>query len=265
MSVLAPFSHALAIVLATVHTCLTSLGADPGSGTTWVLCIATVVVIVRVTLLPLVVHGVRQTHAAARARPLLAELSKRYRNRMDPETMRRFMSERRRIAAEHNVSRLSFLPVLIQVPIWLALYHLLSNVAVGVSVGAMTPHLVTSLGAATLLGLPLATRGYMGAGLPHLFVVAGLAVIAATLAYVTQKLLIAPNTGLADVPEVISRTQQLMPAISALGLLVAGGAVPVALLVYWVCNSTWTLGQSAVIRRWFPAPGTAASRASAGS
>jgi YidC/Oxa1 family membrane protein insertase len=83
----------------------------------------------------------------------------------------------------------------------------------------------------------------------------------AALSYVTQKLLIAPNTVLADVPEVMARTQQLMPAISAMGLLVAGGFVPVALLVYWVCNAVWTLGQAAVVWRWFPTPGSpAASR-----
>jgi YidC/Oxa1 family membrane protein insertase len=35
--------------------------------------------------------------------------------------------------------------------------------------------------------------------------------------------------------------------------------VPVALLVYWVCSSTWTLAQSAAITRWWPTPGTPAA------
>ena len=56
--------------------------------------------------------------------------------------------------------------MLIQLPIWLSLYHLLADVAGGASVGAMTPELVASLGAATLLGVPLAERGYLGAGPP---------------------------------------------------------------------------------------------------
>ena len=219
MSVLDPISHGLAAVLAMAHTGLVTLGADPGSGTTWVLCVAVLVVIVRAALLPLVAHGVRRAHAAARARPQLGDL----------------------------------LP-LIQLPIWVALYHLLSEVAGGAAVGAVTPHLAASLGAATLLGLPLAERGYLGAGWSHLAVVGGLAVVAALLSYVTQRFLVAPNTVLGDVPDVIARTHQMMPALSAAGLLVAGGAVPVALLVYWVCNSLWTLGQSAVIRRWFPTP-----------
>jgi YidC/Oxa1 family membrane protein insertase len=53
--------------------------------------------------------------------------------------------------------------------------------------------------------------------------------------------------------------QALMPMLSAIGLLVAGGFVPVALLAYWVCNGAWSLGQAAVIWRWWPTPGSAAS------
>jgi YidC/Oxa1 family membrane protein insertase len=263
MSVLDPISHALAAVLAAAHTGLTSLGADPASGTTWVLCIAAVVVALRIALLPLVVHGVRQAHAAARARPQLTALTKHYRGRRDPESMRAFLDERRRIAAEHRLSRVGVLPLLVQVPVWLALYHLLAHVAAGVPVGAVNLALTASLAAATVLGVPLAERGYVGAGWTHLIVVAGLAGTAAVLSFVTQRFLVAPNTVLTDAPEMMARVQQLMPALSAVGLLVTGGFVPVALLVYWVCNQAWTLGQSAVVRRWFPTPGSPAALRSA--
>jgi YidC/Oxa1 family membrane protein insertase len=259
MSVLDPLSHALAAVVAAAHAGLTSLGADPVSGTTWLLCIAAVVVTVRVALLPLAVHGVRLAHASARARPHLQALAKRYRNRRDPESMRAFRDERRRVAAEHDMSRLGLLPMVVQVPIWLALYHLLADVAAGLPVGAMNPELVASFGAATLLGVSLTERGYLGAGWPQLAVVAGLACAAAALAYVTQRFLVAPNTVLTDASEVTASVQQMMPVVSALGLVVAGGIVPVALLVYWVCNAAWTLGQSAVVWRWFPTPGSPAA------
>src|SRR4029450_372359 len=121
----------------------------------------------------------------------------------------------------------------------------------GAPVGAVNTELVASLGTATVLGVSLAQRGYLGAGWTHLAVVAGLAGTAAILSYVTQKYLIAPNALLTDIPEVMARTQQMMPAISAIGLVVAGGVVPVALLVYWVCNAAWTLGQSPVVWHWF--------------
>lgn len=261
MSVLDPISHALAGLIAAAHTGLTSFGADPDLGVTWLLCIAAVVVAVRLLLLPLVVHGVRLAHASARAKPHLKDLTERYRDRRDADGVRELMAERRAITSEHGVSRLGCLPMLIQLPVWLSLYHLLADVAGGSSVGAMGPGLVASFGAATLLGVPLAERGYLGAGATHLVVVAGLALTAAALSYVTQKYFVAQNTATNDLPEAFARTYQLMPAVSALGMLVAAGVVPVGLLVYWVCNSTWTLGQSAVIWRWFPTPGSPAARA----
>lgn len=261
MFVLDPLTHALAAIVAAAHAGLTSLGADPTSGATWLASIAAVVVVVRLALLPLAVHGVRVAHAAARARPELDDLAKRYRGRKDPASLRALMDERRRIAAEHGMSRLGCLPMLLQIPIWFALYRLLSDVAGGHAVGAMTAGLVASLGGATVLGVRLAERGYLGAGLTHLAVVAGLAGLAAALSYVTQKHLVAPNTVTSALPDAMVQAQQLMPAVSALGLLVAGGVVPVALLAYWVCNAVWTLGQSAVIWRWFPTPGSAAAAA----
>ncbi len=262
MSLLDPVSHALAALLATTHDALTALGADPAAGSTWLLCIAAVVVAVRVLLLPAVVHSVRLAHASAAARPQLTDLAHRYRHRTDPDSVRRHLEERRRISAEHGVSRLGCLPVLLQLPIWFALYHLLADVAAGTPVGAVGPDLAATLGAATLLGVPLAERGYFGAGPVHLGVVAGTALLAAALTFVTQRFFVAPNTLSDGLPTAVATAQQLMPALSAAGLLLAGGVVPVALLAYWVLSSGWTLTQSAVIWRWFPTPGTpAASRA----
>ncbi|MBO0845022.1 MAG: membrane protein insertase YidC [Nocardioides sp.] len=261
MSVLDPLSHALAAVVAATHAALSALGAGPASGLTWVLCIAAVVVVVRAALLPLTIHSVRQAHAAARARPALQALARELRDRRDPESLRAFTEQRRRIAAEHGMSRGGLLPVLAQVPIWLALYHLLAGVVAGVPVGAMNAGLVASLGAATVLGVPLAERGYLGGGWVHVAVVSGLALAAALLSFVTQRYFVAPNTVMTDLPDAVVSAHRLMPGISALGLIVAGGFAPVALLVYWVCNSAWTMGQSAIVWRWFPTPGSrAASR-----
>jgi YidC/Oxa1 family membrane protein insertase len=260
MSVLDPVSSALASVVAGAHHTLTSLGADPLSGATWLLCIAAVVVLVRLALLPVVVHGVRLAHASARARPQLRDLQSRYRERADLASLRKLRAERREISAEHGVPRLGCLPMLLQLPVWVALYHVLSDVAAGVPVGALGPDLVSSFGAAAILGVPLADRGYLGAGLSHLAVVAGLAAAAATLAYVTQRYLVAPNSVTDGMPEAMVSAQQLLPALSAVSMLVMGGFVPVALLVYWVCSSTWTLAQTAVVVRWFPTPGTTAAR-----
>ena len=233
---------------------MTSLGADPASGTTWLLCIAAVVATVRVALLPLAVHGVRLAHASARGTTQLQDLAKRHRKLNDPESVRALVSERRRIAAEHGMSRLGCLPILVQVPIWLALYHLMADVAAGVPVGAMNPELVTSLGAASLLGIPLAERGYLGSGWTHLAVVAGLACTPRRWP-TSPRYLVAPNTVLADLP--VHGQDPSADAGALRWAAVAGGFVPVALLLYWV-SKAWTFGQSAVVWRWFPTPGSPA-------
>ena len=178
MSLLDPVKHALSTILAAAHDGLSSIGAPPDSALVWVLGIASLVVLVRLALLPFVVHGVRQAHAAARARPHLKGIADRYRGRTDADSIRTQREERRTVSAEHGVSRLGCLPVLVQLPVWLALYHLVSEVASGMPVGAMGPELVSSFGAASVLGVSLAGRGYLGAGGAHLAVVAGLAVTA---------------------------------------------------------------------------------------
>jgi YidC/Oxa1 family membrane protein insertase len=259
MSVLDPITHALAAVLAAAHAGLTELGANPASGTTWLLSIAAIVVVVRLALLPIAAHGVRQARAAARARPQLQKLAEQYKNKKDPDSLRQHMTERRRISAEHGVSPLGCLPLLAQLPIWFALYRLISDSAGGHAVGAMSVALVTSLTGANVLGVRLAERGYLGAGLSHLAVVAGFALTAAALSYLTQKYFVLPNTVTEAMPDAMVQVQHLMPALAALGLVVAAGVAPVGLLAYWVCNSLWTLVQSAVIWRWFPTPGSPAS------
>ncbi|WP_109507449.1 membrane protein insertase YidC [Nocardioides speluncae] len=259
MSVLDPLTHALAAVLAAAHATVTSFGLDPASGLAWLLSIAAIVVVVRLALLPLTVHGVRLAHAGAHARPELRKLTERYRGRTDAESLRAFMAERRQIAGDHGMSRLGCLPLLLQLPVWLALYRLLAEAAAGHSLGAMGATLVASLGAATVAGVHLAERGYLGGGPAHLAVVASLAVVAAAASYVTQRFFVARNTVTDELPEAMARAQALMPTLSAVGLLVAGGVVPVALLVYWACNNLWTLGQSAAIARWWPTPGSPAA------
>ncbi|WP_139983055.1 membrane protein insertase YidC [Nocardioides litoris] len=258
MSLLEPVRLALAGVVAGVHSGLEALGADPASGLTWCLSIAAVTVVVRGALLPITAHTVRNAHAAARARPHLKALSEKYKGRTDAEAIRAQMEARREISAEHGVSRLGCLPLLLQLPIWIGLYHLLRDAAAGKATGALDGAQVADLARATFAGVGLTDHGYLGAGTTHLLVVVGLAGAAALLGFTTQRLLVADNTS-TDVPEQMAQAQRLVPFVSAGGMLLAGGVVPVALLWYWVCGALWTFGQTWVIWRFFPTPGTPAA------
>ena len=59
MSLLTPITHALAAVLAAAHDTIAGLGAAPHAAATWLLCVATVVVLVRTALLHQLRYGER--------------------------------------------------------------------------------------------------------------------------------------------------------------------------------------------------------------
>ncbi|MDO5712092.1 MAG: membrane protein insertase YidC [Micrococcales bacterium] len=250
----------VATVLAAAHSGLAALGLAPDSGLTWSLSIAVLVVSVRVALLPLAAHGIRTARAAARARPAQQEVTRRYAGKRDLESLQAMRAEQRAIHAEHGVSALGCLPVLLQLPILFALYGALSAVATRQPIGAMDVALVASAGSASLLGVTLADRwgGTWAASPWHALVIVALAATSAGLSYTTQRWFVLPNTVLAGLPTQMAHVHRFMPALSAVGVLFAAGAVPVGLLVYWVASNAWTLGQSAVVCRWFPTPGSAA-------
>lgn len=259
---LLPVKAAVSAALAAAHAALAALGADPASALAWIGAIALLVAAVRLALLPLVAHGVRTAHASARARPALEEVRRRYAGRRDPDSLRALAAEQRAVQAEHGVSALGCLPVLAQLPIVFALYAVLADVAGGRAVGAMDAALVASAGSASILGVRLADRWDAVSAAPsHVAVVVGLALASAGLSYASTRWFALPNTVLEGMPEAMVSAQRLMPALSAVGVLVAAGAVPVGLLVYWVATNAWTAGQQFAIARWWPTPGTPAHAA----
>ncbi|GAB49450.1 membrane protein insertase YidC [Mobilicoccus pelagius] len=256
---LAPFAHAVAAALAGTHHVLVSTGLAPDAGLTWVLAIAGLVLAVRLLLLPVAIHSVRLARASALARPHLTAVRERYRGRTDPASLRAQSEELRRVQAEHGVSRLGCLPVLLQLPVLFALYHVLADVAAGRTLGALDAALVASAGSAAVLGVHLADRaGALLTSPGHFVVVAALALCSAGLGYATQRWFVLPNTSLEGMPAQLADVQRLLPVLSAAGLLVAAASVPAGLLVYWVASNAVTLVQQAVVTTWFPTPGTEA-------
>ncbi len=247
MSLLDPLSHALAAVVAAAHAGLTSLGLDPSAGPVWVLSVAAVVVTVRLALLPLAVHAARQARAAAAARPHLRALAERYRDRtrprLAPAVRRGAPPDRRRapaLAARLPPAARPAAGVVRALPPARRRRRGLARGRAGRRAGRLVrrgdPARRTPGGARLprrRLGRRRARRHGRAADLRHPAVRRGAGRARRRAGGV-------------------ARVQQLLPALSAAGLLVAAGFVPVALLVYWVVNSAWTLGQTAALRRILP-------------
>ncbi|KRB47040.1 membrane protein insertase YidC [Terrabacter sp. Root181] len=259
---LSPITHAVAAVLAATHDVAGSLGLSPGSAGAWLLAVLLLVVAVRTVLLPVTIHGVRSSHARAHAAPQLRELRQRYAGSRDLEQLTAMRAEQKAIHAEHGVSGWSLAPALLQLPLFYALYRVVSDLTAGHSVGALDAGLVASASAASLAGLHLTSHlgTTLGSNPVAGLVLVAVAVGAAALSLLTQRWFVLPMTDPTDLPEGMATVQRLLPWLGAVGVLAAAVVVPAGLVAYWFFNNAWTFVQQGVIWRFAPTPGSPAAR-----
>ena len=183
-------------MLAATHDVAGALGLSPGSAGAWLLAVLLLVVAVRTVLLPVTIHGVRSSHARAHAAPQLRELRQRYAGSRDLEQLTAMRAEQKAIHAEHGVSGWSLAPALLQLPLFYALYRVVSDLTAGHSVGALDAGLVASASAASLAGLHLTSHlgTTLGSNPVAGLVLVAVAVGAAALSLLTQRWFVLPMT-----------------------------------------------------------------------
>lgn len=230
---IAPLRALVGALLAAGHDLLVPVGLPPG--VTWLLAVALLVVLVRAALLPL---AVGQFRSAARMRALAPDLRRiqdRYRGRSDRASREALAAETMALYRERGVRPLaSFLPVLIQVPVLLALLQALEQAASGSGGSALASFAVA---VAAVLGAPLAATA-LSAGWPGALVGGSLLVLTAGAQLLTQHLATAT-------PSPIATALLLLPLITA----VTGLLFPIGVVAYWCVSALWTLGQQLVLYR----------------
>ena len=217
LALLSPVTNAVAAVLAATHDAAGALGLTPGSAGAWLLAVLLLVVAVRTVLLPVTIHGVRSSHARAHAAPQLRELRQRYAGSRDLEQLAAMRAEQKAIHAEHGVSGWSLAPALLQLPLFYALYRVVSDLTAGHSVGALDAGLVASASAASVAGLHLTSHlgPTFGSSLPAGLVMVAVALGAALLSLLAQRWFVLPTTNVADLPEGMATVHRLLPWLGA--------------------------------------------------
>lgn len=205
-------------------------------GVTWAWSIVVLTVIVRIAMLPLTVKQQQSFRAMQALQPEIKKLQQKYkgdRQRLNEEMMAFYK--------ENKVNPFgSCLPLLVQLPIFFALYILLSKIGEEVVAGddlSMFGGWIPSI-TMNLQDLPATT-------LWPLMIVYVLSQMGSTILMPTsmdpkQKYIF-----------------MFLPVVFAYFIVNPpfGAAVfPAGLLVYWITTNLWTCGQAAVIRVWFPPP-----------
>ncbi|SNS79192.1 YidC/Oxa1 family membrane protein insertase [Geodermatophilus saharensis] len=260
---------AIAFVMKTWHSVFSTF-LDPGSGITWALSIVFLVVTVRLILFPLFVKQIKSQRAMQEIQPEIQKLRKQY-----GADRQGFSQAMMQLQKERGVNPLAgCLPILPQIPVFLSLFHVLRRLRPGAPglyswddtltdqaaraklFGApiSSSFNMTGQKAADILALPGVTQGGIRA------VALTLMVIMCVTTYVTQKQIMKRS---GPVEGQAAMVQKLLLYGMPVSLFITGFFFPIGVLLYWMTNNLWTLGQQFFILRKMPPPGSPAALAKA--
>jgi YidC/Oxa1 family membrane protein insertase len=223
-SILQPLEDAAEAILLFLHD-------DVGFG--WGMSIVGMTVIVRLAIVPLTIRQIKSMNALRELQPQVKEIQAKYK-----EDRQRMNQEMMRFYKENKVNPLaSCLPLLLQLPVFLALFRLLRSDEFKSKVQDS------------------ATQGWLfindltekATGVPLL---------------VLMILYVGSQMGASLVMSVSAdKTQQRIMLLLPLAFAAIIPSFPTGLIVYWITTNFWTFGQQWVVRKVAPPPHLAAASA----
>jgi YidC/Oxa1 family membrane protein insertase len=243
---------AVSWVLLRWHQLFSAIGLPPGD---WALSIVLLVITVRLLLFPLFIRQVHYQRRVQQLQPKIATLRERHRDDRAAE-----QRELLKLQQEEGFNPLAgCLPLLVQIPIFISLYHVLRHLANSAHLLPPSPRLTLytftsdetiSAARAKLFGAPLAgslqDAAHLDAFMPTLAVL----LVSAAATYLTQ--LLVRRTQPAEPGTPAATVQRLMLYGVPAGVLISGLVFPLGVLLYWLTSNVWTLAQQAYVNRFHP-------------
>ncbi|WP_407838248.1 membrane protein insertase YidC [Streptomyces sp. DSM 116496] len=235
-------------------------GAD--SGWAWGLSIVSLVVLIRICLIPLFVKQIKATRGMQAIQPKMKAIQERYKN-----DKQRQSEEMMKLYKETGTNPLSScLPILAQSPFFFALYHVLASIANGTPIGKIDGPLLESARNAHIFGAPLASKftdsadkvAALGADITDVRIVTAVMIVMMSLSqFYTQRQLMQKNVDL-SVKTPFMQQQKMLMYVFPVIFAVMGINFPVGVLVYWLTTNLWTMGQQMFVINRNPTPGSLA-------
>ena len=254
-AIMAPLYYVISAVLVGFHKLFGGIFGD-SSGVAWVLSIIGLTLVIRMALIPLFVKQIKSSRNMQLIQPKVRELQKKYghdREKLAQETMKLYKDSGTNPFA-------SCLPILLQMPIFLALFRLIDQAAKNPEVerGLMTVRLNEQFGDAIFLGAKISDT-FIRTDDVGVRVLAAFLVLAMTATtFLTQRQLMSKNMPADALSGPYAQQQKLLLYVLPVVFAVGGIAFPVGVLFYWTTSNLWTMGQQFYVIRNNPAPGTPA-------
>ncbi|MCK7623389.1 membrane protein insertase YidC [Streptomyces sp. RS10V-4] len=260
-TILKPLYYAVSWIIVQFHSFF-GLFFDPDSGAAWGLSIVSLVVLIRVCLIPLFVKQIKSTRNMQALQPKMKAIQERYKS-----DKQRQSEEMMKLYKETGTNPLSScLPILAQSPFFISLYQVLSHIAQNKTVGFIDPTLLASAQKAHIFGAPLAAKFMdsaekiqsLGASLTDVRVVTIIMIVLMSASqFYTQRQLMTKNVDL-TVKTPFMQQQKMLMYVFPVMFAVFGINFPVGVLVYWLTTNVWTMGQQMFVIRRNPTPGSKA-------
>ncbi len=256
--IMTPLYYLTSFVLVAFHRLFGGI-FGPDTGVAWVLSIVGLTLVIRIALIPLFVKQIKSSRNMQLLQPKVKELQKKYghdRERLAQETMKLYKETGTNPFA-------SCLPILLQMPIFLALFRLIDHAVKHPDEGRalMTSSLASSFADATLFGAKI-SDSFTSTDSVNVRILAGVLVVAMTLTtFLTQRQLMSKNMPADALSGPYAQQQKLLLYVLPLVFAVGGIAFPIGVLLYWTTSNLWTMGQQFYVIRNNPAPGTPAAKA----
>ena len=257
--------YPVSFILWVWHKAFSFLIGDGGwaGGISWALAVVFLVFTLRAFLYKPFVSQVRSMRKMQEFQPEIAKLRKKYANDKQKQA-----AEMQRLQKEHGVNPLGgCLPVLVQVPVFIGLFHVLREFGPLNGDGSVRTENyffdqagVLSFNNASLFGAKLGSWVTQGSELLEkagttmtnmIIVMIPLMIAAGVFTHITARHSVARQVASGqgmDNPQT-AIMQKLMLYVFPIGVVVGAPFLPLAVLIYWVSNNLWTLGQQYVVYR----------------
>ncbi|MEU1624000.1 membrane protein insertase YidC [Streptomyces sp. NPDC020096] len=260
-TILSPLYTAVSWIIVQFHA-FYSLIFNPNSGWAWGLSIVSLVVLIRICLIPLFVKQIKATRNMQVLQPKMKAIQERYKH-----DKQRQSEEMMKLYKESGTNPLSScLPIIAQSPFFMALYGVLHNIASGHQVGVIHSTLLDSARHAHIFGAPLSVKFTdsaskivsLGASATDVRIVTVIMIVLMSASqFYTQRQLMTKNVDM-TVKTPFMQQQKMLMYVFPIMFAVFGINFPVGVLVYWLTTNVWTMGQQMFVIRRNPTPGSLA-------
>ncbi|WP_342770105.1 membrane protein insertase YidC [Xylanimonas allomyrinae] len=223
--------------------------------------------VIRVALIPLFVKQIKASRGMQIMQPELQAVQKKYKGKSDPASREAMTRETMELYKKHGTNPFaSCLPILLQSPIFFALFRVLNNlknISAGThdGIGPINQTIAHDIESSTLFGARLSDVFLQTDNTAARVVVIILIVAMSVTTFTTQRQLTMKNMPKAALEGPMASTQKMMLYVLPLVFAVSGVNFPVGVLIYWTVTNLWSMGQQFYTIKRMPAPGSEAERA----